>query len=42
MQMASSTNRSGYDDLRRFYRDSADREEKLRILGVCGYLTILN
>ncbi|KAM0844185.1 hypothetical protein ACQ4PT_057212 [Festuca glaucescens] len=32
MQTASSTNRSGYDDLRRLYRDSADREEKLRIL----------
>ncbi|XP_047056599.1 aminopeptidase M1-C-like [Lolium rigidum] len=37
MQTASSTNRSGYDDLRRFYRDSADREEKLRILGVLSY-----
>jgi puromycin-sensitive aminopeptidase len=34
MQNVSSSNRSGYDALRKVYRESAEGEERLRVLGV--------
>ncbi|CAM0951104.1 unnamed protein product [Alopecurus aequalis] len=34
MQNVSSPNRSGYDALRKVYRESAEGEEKLRVLGI--------
>ncbi|CAM0948132.1 unnamed protein product [Alopecurus aequalis] len=37
MQITNSTNRSGYDALRKFYKDTIDWEEKLRVLGVLAY-----
>ncbi|CAM0951100.1 unnamed protein product [Alopecurus aequalis] len=34
MQNVSSSNRSGYDALRKVYKESAEGEEKLRVLGI--------
>ena len=34
MQNVSSSNRSGYDALRKIYKESAEGEERLQVLGV--------
>jgi puromycin-sensitive aminopeptidase len=34
MQNVSSSDRSGYDALRKLYKESAEGEERLRVLGV--------